>query len=100
MANLASIFWSQRLLKEAEDLEVRVMETRKRVLGDKHPDTLGAMHNLAFMLKSQSRDQDALILLRTCVRMRTQVLGGQHPDTESSLETLTEWEMENVELGH
>jgi hypothetical protein len=41
-----------------------------------------------------------MILLRTCVQMQTQVLGGQYPDTESSLETLTEWEMQSIELGH
>jgi hypothetical protein len=28
--------------KEAEDLEVQVMETRLRVLGEEHPDTLAA----------------------------------------------------------
>jgi hypothetical protein len=33
--------------KEAEELFVEVMETRKRVLSDEHPDTLSSMANLA-----------------------------------------------------
>lgn len=32
---------------EAEDLQAQVMETRKRVLGDEHPDTLLIMGNRA-----------------------------------------------------
>jgi len=48
MANLASTFWNQGRWKEAEELEVQVMETRKRVLGQEHPSTLTSMANLAF----------------------------------------------------
>jgi hypothetical protein len=33
--------------KEAEELEVQVMQTRKRVLSDKHPNTLNSIANLA-----------------------------------------------------
>ena len=32
MANLASTYWNQGRWKEAEELEIRVMETNKRVL--------------------------------------------------------------------
>ncbi|RDK41730.1 hypothetical protein M752DRAFT_319773 [Aspergillus phoenicis ATCC 13157] len=51
MANLASIYWNQGRLKEAEELEVQVLELRKRVLGPEHPDTLASMANLAFAWK-------------------------------------------------
>jgi hypothetical protein len=47
MANLASTFWNQGHWKEAEDLDVQVIETFKRVLGAEHPDTLTNMANLA-----------------------------------------------------
>jgi hypothetical protein len=33
--------------KEAERLRVQVMESRKRVLGEEHPDTLTSMANMA-----------------------------------------------------
>jgi Tetratricopeptide repeat len=45
--NLASTYRKQGRWKEAEKLEVQVMETIKRVLGGEHPDTLISMGNLA-----------------------------------------------------
>ncbi|KAF5852458.1 hypothetical protein GGP41_007843 [Bipolaris sorokiniana] len=36
------------------------METKKRVLGEEHPDTLINMANLAHMWKSQSRSEEAI----------------------------------------
>jgi Tetratricopeptide repeat len=47
MADLASTYWNQGLLKEAEDLEVQVLETERRVLGAEHPETLASMANMA-----------------------------------------------------
>ena len=84
------------MLKEAEDMQVHVIKTMKRVLSDEHPATLTAICKLAFTLKSQGRNQEAIVLLQTCAQMQTQVLGGQHPDTELSLESLAEWEMEST----
>jgi hypothetical protein len=52
MANLASTYINQGRWKEAEELEVQVMETSSRVLGDEHPNTLTSMANLAFTLQS------------------------------------------------
>src|ERR1700722_98886 len=49
MTNLASTYRNQGQSKEAEELEVQVMEARKRVLGPEHPDTLTSMDNLASM---------------------------------------------------
>jgi len=41
--------------KEAEKLEVQVIETIKRVLGEKHPDMLTSVNNLALTWKYQNR---------------------------------------------
>ena len=57
--NLASTFWSQGRWNEAEKLEVVAMETRKRVLGDRHPDTLTSIANLAETFRSQGRWDEA-----------------------------------------
>ncbi|KAF1952875.1 hypothetical protein CC80DRAFT_495015 [Byssothecium circinans] len=97
MANLASTFWRQRRWNEAEDMLVRVMETRKRILGNEHPDTLTAMGNLAFMFKSQSRNKEAILLIEACFQLRKRVLGHHHPHTESSLESLNKWQMESID---
>jgi hypothetical protein len=39
MVNLASTYSHQWRWKEAEELELQVIEIRKRVLGQEHPDT-------------------------------------------------------------
>tara|TARA_R110002003_G_scaffold136_2_gene12610 strand:+ start:979 stop:1368 length:390 start_codon:yes stop_codon:yes gene_type:complete len=79
MACLASTYWNQGRWKEAEELEVQVMETSKRVLTDEHPATLTSMNNLAFTLQSQARREEALALMERCFQLREQVLGEQHP---------------------
>ena len=58
--NLASAFWNQGRWKEAEELEVQVMEVRKRVLGQEHPDTLTSMGNLASTFSYQGRWKEVL----------------------------------------
>ncbi|KAH6883938.1 hypothetical protein B0T10DRAFT_463299 [Thelonectria olida] len=88
MGPLASTYWSQGRWKEAEELQVPVMETTKRVLGEEHPDTLSRMANLAFIWKGQGRSGDALTLMQRCVIARGRVLGSNHPDTVSSSTTL------------
>ena len=55
MANLVLTYWSQGQWKEAEELEVLVMETRKWVLGEEHPDLLLSMFNLALMYWNQDQ---------------------------------------------
>ncbi|KAK4246513.1 hypothetical protein C7999DRAFT_42103 [Corynascus novoguineensis] len=65
MANLAWTYSSQGRWKEAEGLEMQVMETKKRaknlavqvmeakkrVLGEEHPDTLASMSSIAHIWK-------------------------------------------------
>jgi hypothetical protein len=46
MDTLASTFWNQGRLEEAEELFVQVMETRKKKPGADHPSTLTSMNNL------------------------------------------------------
>ncbi|KAF2726793.1 hypothetical protein EJ04DRAFT_452655, partial [Polyplosphaeria fusca] len=84
--------------REAEQLEVQVMETRKRVLGDEHPDALISMNNLAFTLKGQVIYDKAIPLLEKCCQLRLRVLRQEHPHTISSLEALQAWRVENVSL--
>ncbi|KAK2054987.1 hypothetical protein LY76DRAFT_663205, partial [Colletotrichum caudatum] len=92
IGNLALIYWNQGRWKEAEELELQVIEIRKRVvLGDEHPSTLTSMANLAHTWKSQGRYVDAIRLMRDCFALQQRFLGVDHPDTRSSHSTLTEW---------
>jgi len=98
MANLASTFWNQGRWKEAEELEVQVMETSLRVLGAEHPDTLTSMNNLSFTRKEQGRTAEAIELMETCAQLRTKILGAEHPYTLSSSTALMEWEKERLKV--
>jgi len=42
-------------LKEAEELGLMVVETRKRVLGEEHPDTLKTIGNLVLTYQHQGQ---------------------------------------------
>jgi len=98
MANLASTFWNQERWKEAEELEVQVMETSLRVLGPEHPDTLTAMNNLAFTLKGRGHNAEAIKLMEERVRLGALVLGAGHPDILYSSAALIEWQTERLDI--
>ncbi|KAF5847210.1 hypothetical protein GGP41_003446 [Bipolaris sorokiniana] len=87
----ATSLYNDGRYKEAEELDVQVMQMRKRVLGDEHPNTLTSTNNLAFTLQSQARREEALALMEICV------LGEQHHDTQSSLDTLHCWRAEYID---
>lgn len=70
------------------------METRKRVRGKEHPDTLTSMVNLAWTWKSQDQHDKSLELMVTCVCLQEKILGIDHPSTVSSLATLRTWQVE------
>ena len=88
MANLALTYSSQGQLKKAEQLEVQVLETRKRVLGEEHPHTLTTMGNLALTYWNQGRWKEAEQLEVQVLETRKRVLGEEHPDTLRSISDL------------
>ena len=47
MNNLAGTYHALGQMKEAAALHEKVLEARRRTLGDEHPDTLLSMNNLA-----------------------------------------------------
>jgi hypothetical protein len=59
MANLAATYWKLKEFTKAEELEVVVLEKRKQLLGDDHPDTLRAMGNLALTYRSLNKPKKA-----------------------------------------
>ena len=59
MANLAVTYRNQGRWNEAEQLDIQVMDMRKKVLGAEHPDTLTSMANLAVTYRDQGRRNEA-----------------------------------------
>jgi hypothetical protein len=62
-------------------LQEMVLESRKQILGERHPDTLNAMANLAATYRKQGKLNDAMVLEKMVLESRKQILGERHPNT-------------------
>ena len=66
---------------KAEKLESRILETKKKDLGEFHPGTLTSMANLATIYQGQERWKEAEDLELRVIELRENALGPEHPDT-------------------
>ncbi|KAK2605986.1 hypothetical protein QQS21_003612 [Conoideocrella luteorostrata] len=74
--------------QEAELAESEVLEKRKRILGDEHPDTISAMGNLAITLGGQGKLDEAAQMQKEVLEKRKRILGDEHLDTISAMSNL------------
>ena len=88
IAEFALAFSEAGRWTEAEKLNMQVMETMKRVLGEEHPDTLTSIANLASTYWNQGRWTEAEKLKVQVMETRKRVLGEEHPDTLTSMGNL------------
>ena len=72
----------------AEQLEVQVMDMRKKLLGAEHTDTLTSMANLASTYRNQGRWNEAEQLQIHVLDMRKKLFDSEHPDTLTSIANL------------
>jgi tetratricopeptide (TPR) repeat protein len=86
--NCAMVLHNDGRWQEAEGLFVQVMETRKRVLGEEHLDTLTSISNLALTYANQGRWKEAEELEVQVMETRKRVLGEEHLDTLISIGNL------------
>ncbi|MDH3254004.1 MAG: serine/threonine-protein kinase [Acidobacteriota bacterium] len=75
-------------LERSEPQLVMALETRKRVLGDEHPETLSSINNLASLYQNQGRYAEAEPLYLTNIEAQKRVLGDDHLQTLSSMNNL------------
>ncbi|KAJ0124193.1 Uncharacterized protein HZ326_31392, partial [Fusarium oxysporum f. sp. albedinis] len=74
--------------REREPVDSRAWVLRRKVLGEKHPDTIRSMADLGTTYHAQGRhDEDEGISVKV-LELRRQVLGEKHPDTIRSLADL------------
>jgi len=85
MNNLASMYEEQGKLKEAEELEVQVIEGSEKALGREHPFTLTSIANLATIYSNQGRWKEVVELQVRVVEGRKKLLGEEHPETLMSM---------------
>jgi tetratricopeptide (TPR) repeat protein len=68
-------------LWSAMELREKVLEASQRTLGNEHPDTLGAMNDLAHSYSDVGRRQEAMELTEKVLEASQRTLGNEHPDT-------------------
>jgi Tetratricopeptide repeat len=83
-STIGRVYDKERRWKEAEKLQVQVMEMSTRMLGTKHPDTLSSMGNLASTYRDQGRWRMAETLEVQVMETSKRVLGTEHPSTLTS----------------
>ena len=86
--NFALVLGENGDLSSAEQLEVQVMDMRKKLLGAEHPDTLTSMANLTLTYHDQGRWKEAEQLDIQVMDKRKKLLGAEHPDTIDSMGSL------------
>jgi tetratricopeptide (TPR) repeat protein len=67
---------------------LKVLKLRKEVLGERHPDTIGSMADLAATYHQQGRSKEAEDIYMEVLALRKEVLGERHPDTIESMANL------------
>ncbi len=68
-SSFALVYSEVGRVQEALQLTERVVEVRKRTLGEEHPDTLGSIHNLAISYSEAGERQKALQLMEQVVEV-------------------------------
>ncbi|KAH8729983.1 hypothetical protein BGZ61DRAFT_530108 [Ilyonectria robusta] len=74
--------------REKERVDVRAFALRRGVLGEKHPDTIRSMGELATTYHAQGRYDEAEEISVKVLELRREVLGEKHPDTIESMGSL------------
>ena len=73
---------------EAEKQIERAIELRRRLLGERHPDTLVSMRSLALAYQHHGKEAQAESLLKQVLDTQRRVLGEDHLDTLESAHAL------------
>jgi tetratricopeptide (TPR) repeat protein len=73
---------------EAKTKNEESLEIRERILGEKHPDTLRSMGQLAWMYPWISLEEESVQLGERCLKLRREVLGEDDPETIDCLSDL------------
>ncbi|EHK19877.1 uncharacterized protein TRIVIDRAFT_155683 [Trichoderma virens Gv29-8] len=74
--------------REREPVDRRVLHLRRELLGEKHPDTIRSMADLATTYHAQGRYDKAKGIYKQTLDLQREVLGEKHPDTIRSMANL------------
>ncbi|BAY87710.1 hypothetical protein NIES267_72340 (plasmid) [Calothrix parasitica NIES-267] len=89
MNNLATVYSSLGRYSDAEEICLKVLEIRKNIFGEEHPDITNSYNNLAEIYLSQGKYIEAEKYYDLALSLRKQLLGENHPDVAFSLNNLS-----------
>ena len=84
----AHIYLKLGRYRTSEDLYRRTLETRRSALGEKHPNTLRSMNDVASLSKKLGNYKESERMHRQTLTLRETELGKEHSDTLSSMNSL------------
>jgi tetratricopeptide (TPR) repeat protein len=79
---------AQGKYSQAQPLYEKVLEIRRRLLTDDHPDTARGYNDLAFFLNAQGKYAAAQPLFGKALEFRRRLLGDDHPQTAQAYNNL------------
>ena len=82
------LFQKQGYFKEAEALEIEVLDARSRILGVEHPDTIRAMSNLAVTYQYSGKYTEAEKPEMQVLDARNRILAVEHLDSIRAMANL------------
>ena len=85
---LANRYRQLGLYEAALPLQTSALDTRRRVLGDDHPETLASINNMAQLLEGQDKLDEAMLHYREVLDTRSRTLGDDHPQTLRSISNM------------
>ena len=88
MQVMGTVYMNLGLYPQAEPLLKESLETRRRLLGEEHPDTLSVAQDMASLLDLAGHYPEAEALNRQVLEARTRTLGPDHPDTLTTMNAL------------
>jgi len=103
MYTMGDVYLGLGLHPEAERLLEQALATRRRVLGDDHPDTLKSINKIGQVLQRRGKLEEAEPLFSEALERRRRVLGDDHRDTLVSIANMgyllrARGELEEAEL--
>jgi len=81
MGVMARVYRALGLYEPADPLAEEALDLRRRELGDDHPETLGALHDLATQRWNQGRYEEAEPLFQEAMERERRVFGDDDPRT-------------------
>ncbi len=85
---LSDLYENIGLYDAATPLQDAALATRRRVLGDDHPDTLTSINDMGVLLQVVGRTAEAELFVRQSLLGRRKALGEDHPQTLTSSNNL------------